>query len=174
MKKILIIIAVPVVSMACSDGNMSSMGKQAEKPLIMQIINGSTVPPLPNVEENFKDIGGIDADKNGVRDDVDRLIALNTEQKFRNAAKQAAQLAQSALLNNNQEFLFQYQCALAFLPSDDAVILKNAIFNTKERNDIYNKLDAKAGSVLEVRYSGAGDLFEASKKCQDKNQSVIN
>lgn len=52
-----------------------SHGGDPAKPEIWDTINGIKVPPLPDKTENDKTIGGIDINNNGVRDDVERLIA---------------------------------------------------------------------------------------------------
>ena len=41
----------------------------------VSIINGYTVPPVPDKVLNNSSLLGVDSDKNGIRDDVDRFIA---------------------------------------------------------------------------------------------------
>lgn len=41
----------------------------------MEVINGITVPPEPAVAANNATVVGVDVNNNGVRDDVERLIA---------------------------------------------------------------------------------------------------
>lgn len=39
------------------------------------VINGIAVPPMPNSRENNATLLGVDVDQNGIRDDIDRMIA---------------------------------------------------------------------------------------------------
>ena len=40
-----------------------------------EMINGIAVPPEPDAKENNTTLAGVDSNKNGVRDDVERMIA---------------------------------------------------------------------------------------------------
>lgn len=48
---------------------------------VYQVINGITVPPEPAPSINNATLAGVDINNNGVRDDVERLIAQNTTNK---------------------------------------------------------------------------------------------
>jgi hypothetical protein len=49
-----------------------------------EIINGIAVPPEPDMTENNATLAGVDSNSNGVRDDVERLIAqtVKTQNSF--------------------------------------------------------------------------------------------
>lgn len=48
---------------------------RSETAQISEVINGITVPPEPDSDLNNSTLAGIDVNKNGVRDDVERVIA---------------------------------------------------------------------------------------------------
>ncbi len=55
-----------------SDGNSTSGDSKAEQEVI--VINGHTLPPEPDPAINNATLLGVDVNKNGVRDDVERWI----------------------------------------------------------------------------------------------------
>ena len=60
---------------------------QVDKTIQYEIINGIQVPPEPDPIANNATLTGIDVNENGVRDDVERVIAISvsTIQQFNNA-----------------------------------------------------------------------------------------
>lgn len=126
-------------------------------------INNIAVPVIPDVTTNNATIAGVDSNKNGIRDDVDRLIAVtNTGTQQQNTATRisAAMKAQTALTAANQKAndYRKYECDITSLGPEDGVVFHNAIFNTKERRAMYkNNLPAAGTSyTLSVRPDGLG------------------
>lgn len=62
-------------------------------------INGIAVPPEPEATTNAATLAGIDANANGVRDDVERSIAHNTPLAFADGMKVAKLLQQQVAGN---------------------------------------------------------------------------
>ena len=60
---------------------------QSQETPSLQVINGIPVPPEPDVTLNDSTLAGVDTNNNGVRDDVERLIAQKTSSldEFKNA-----------------------------------------------------------------------------------------
>lgn len=110
--------------------------------------------PIPPVVEDGKaTLAGIDANANGVRDDVEQYISQShpNSAKERAALTQYAKVAQSALLDANDKALsIQHaeeadramECGWYTFPSDDAydnshTSLQKVILNTDARNRAY-------------------------------------
>jgi hypothetical protein len=68
------VLIVMVLLSGCSqsDGNSTSGDSKAEQEVI--VINGHTLPPEPDPAINNATLLGVDVNKNGVRDDVERWI----------------------------------------------------------------------------------------------------
>ena len=66
-----------------------------------EVINGVVVPPEPAVDLNNLTIAGFDANGNGIRDDVERLVARNfgSDVRMYSLAFRNAKTLQTALLN---------------------------------------------------------------------------
>lgn len=85
-----------------------------QDPKVM-VINGVKVPPVPDPIENNKTLGGIDTDNNGVRDDIDRLIA----EKFPDNPALRAGVAKyegavrTAIMQPSKKNVFRAMAALA-------------------------------------------------------------
>lgn len=90
------IVILLVLLSACSGG-----GDQQP----MEQINGITVPPAPDVAANRATIAGVDSDRNGIRDDVDRMLATDFGKSpaFHEEAVSFARTEQAALLNPTAE-----------------------------------------------------------------------
>lgn len=137
-----------------------------------EVINGITVPLEPDVQVNNSTLAGVDSNSNGVRDDVERLAAINFNEKNTARIYTAAQYAQRAITTKNSAELFNFQCAASNMNEEDIEVLKNAIFNTKERRSIYNTLDSKAGATGTVTISTDGTSVIPSQECANKYSPV--
>lgn len=105
------------------------------------IINGIKVPPVPNKAQNDAtiagvDIGGPDGVPNGIRDDIDRMIAWrwgNDTKKFA-AAQEYEKAFQSVMVSptrdNQIAFMVASACTDSSATSND---IEYAVGNTKER-----------------------------------------
>lgn len=107
-----------------------------------EVINGITVPPEPAPSINNATLTGVDINKNGVRDDVERKIALaaSSQGAFQISMLYASRL-QSILQSNipetseeAQRIMLSPECAI----SGQSLLLINIsysrlIFNTNER-----------------------------------------
>jgi hypothetical protein len=146
---VMIIGVTSVTLIACGGGNESSQSSQAN--IVSDKINGLSVPPLPESQKNDATIEGIDVDKNGVRDDVDRLIAIsivdNPEKlpEFIEFAKAAQNLLSEKDEGKLRERNLSLGCEDRGISYSDSIFLHSAIFNTKERLDIYKKSQPESG-----------------------------
>jgi hypothetical protein len=69
-------IAALAILSACGGGGASgSPGQSAGGGATTETINGIAVPPTPDPAANRATVAGVDSNGNGVRDDVDRLLA---------------------------------------------------------------------------------------------------
>jgi hypothetical protein len=94
MKKIILSLSL-LLLIGCSDKDFVPT-KNIDKN--QRVINGYTVPPEPDEKLNNSTVLGIDSDNNGVRDDVDRLVALNFPDPVKHAlAIQGARATQITL-----------------------------------------------------------------------------
>lgn len=89
------------------------------------VINGIKVPPVPDPKINNATIAGVDSDNNGVRDDIDRLVA----EKF----------------GDNP---LRYQGVIELERNLQSVLLSPANRNAQIAYD--NKLECMSSQVLEV------------------------
>lgn len=113
-------------------------------------VNGYTLPPEPNKEENEKTLLGIDSNTNGVRDDVERAIyerfpkEIRRQQLMQQARAHQSFLADEDAITNAQKwekiitkdiacakYLFR-KFNIDFDLEADAY-MKNVLYNTKER-----------------------------------------
>lgn len=123
----------------------------------------SNLPPDPG-EEGKKTLAGIDSDDDGVRDDVQRYIALTypDSEKTRAGLTQYAKSVQGALLDaDDKELSMKHEekiskaddCIEFMLGTDeyDQYISNEAlpmILNTKERTMAYFKYDEQLGGEV--------------------------
>ncbi len=109
------------------------------------IINGIRVPPMPNEAENNKTVAGIDVNANGVRDDIERLVAeeFGEEKALYQAVLQHEKLLQQGLISPTEENAVAFAKSLACFPDlskiSDSRTAKS-IINTRARSESATKL----------------------------------
>jgi hypothetical protein len=168
------------------------------KPLLVKInlvkpetINGVVVPPEPPADLNNATLTGFDANGNGVRDDVERLIATAHPQsaRARAALMQSAAATQRLLVSSgdSQESRLQYlgaatYCsAAAFMAGPDDVTggaraldasrrLRAQIINTSDRILAFANANAGLGGT----FVKAPPFAEAASYCQTALGSLPN
>ena len=113
----------------------------------MEVINGITVPPEPAPTINNATLAGVDVNNNGVRDDVERVVARSSS-NF-NASMQIA-LAYGWILSAPEiksrtealRFYSKILCATSTVPQAtfgaSNKLLRDAIFNTNQRKAMLN------------------------------------
>lgn len=115
-----------------------------------EVINGITVPPEPAPSVNNATIAGVDLNKNGVRDDVERKIAqtLGKDLTKYTQAITFAQIEQAMVTvsssANVQAMIKQVVCNP--LTSNETGPGTALLLNTRERDNAYSL--AMAGAVL--------------------------
>jgi hypothetical protein len=163
------ILASTLFLTACGGGRESNT---TATPVAIQteVINGQTVPLAPDPAINNSTVAGVDSNKNGVRDDVERLIAITNN---KNLAKEIeiAKYAQIAVSSKNKDALFDFQCAIESLNAQDRPVLQNAIFNNKERRELYNALDTPAGELITFTVTSTG--VTSSKECRIYSSPIV-
>ena len=124
----------------------------------MEVINGVTVPPEPAPDLNNATLAGVDVNNNGVRDDVERVIANNStgSTDFANSllyAKYYNELAIASTPPNREIALLKlktFRCSAfdssslpkQLLPSGSSSLM-SIVFNTKDRRNkllTFNKI----------------------------------
>lgn len=116
-----------------------------------EVINGITVPPEPAPSINNATLAGVDVNGNGVRDDVDRAIAVLYGGKEKlPAGFLIAKSGQLILTKNNitSVDVDSYSCAKLNLSEVSSQALHNLIFNTTARQAAYKKTLPRAGANL--------------------------
>jgi hypothetical protein len=127
---------------ACSGGSGGSS---------VTTINGISVPPEPDVTQNKVSVAGIDSNFNGVRDDVERIVAAKfggVGDKYTEALNHA-KAEQSLIISENSNAVNTYiqTVACSKLSVDESDSLTKIQLDTRERRMIYaQKL---AGKVSE-------------------------
>ena len=135
---------------------------------------GSGLPPDPG-EAGMVTLEGIDSDQDGIRDDIQRYIALTypDSQKTRAALKQFTLAFQEAILEspdeasamNNVEDMHRAQECLWYIHSRSSIKMKNSLkaeyLNTMERSRAYLEYNKK----LSGKVFGSKDLDEYKTSC---------
>ncbi len=111
----------------------------------LEVINGIKVPPMPETTANNATVAGIDVNANGVRDDVERLVAEEfggNDKLYQETMTYFVNL-QRGVLNPSPENARIYAKSLACF-SDLKQLAKSRIeastLNTRERVDAVTKL----------------------------------
>jgi hypothetical protein len=125
-----------------------------------QVINGITVPPEPDATVNNSTLAGVDINKNGVRDDVERVIAkkVTSSSEFANAID-AARAYQSALISgflsqsDAEAYMLRLHCdARKTHPGLQTGDIQNLTLNTPDRNKTFILNGSKfGGTVINIR-----------------------
>jgi len=111
-----------------------------------EIINGITVPPEPPANLNNATLAGFDANGNGVRDDVERMLANDfARQPARYQEVLSFSRAEQSLLvarrstSSQDSYMNTIACALerGMVTSDDLDKVTYADLNTRERGNTY-------------------------------------
>lgn len=109
-----------------------------------EVINGISVPPEPDPIVNNSTLAGVDSNKNGVRDDVERIIARKVSgiAGFNRAlvvARAYQRLLASATVSqaDSDASMLEVECFVYRNLTDPVGIksaeIKNTVFNTPER-----------------------------------------
>lgn len=115
-----------------------------------EIVNGVAVPPEPPPELNNATLAGFDVNGNGVRDDVERVLASSfgssplvaTYLRFATAEQQVLLTGSSLALAASDG---AYLCG--GLKSSDTDVLTNILLNTPQRQQAYKSATAAAPAV---------------------------
>lgn len=136
----LILIAAGTALAAC--GGAGSSMSEASAP---EVINGITVPPEPDSTINAKTLAGVDSNSNGVRDDVERKLALAVKSNADYSAaiayaKDYQSLITNALPANRDAALLAYSkviCTLIAASADVKTLnMETFIATTTARSDV--------------------------------------
>lgn len=114
------------------------------------VINGHPVPPMPDPVENKKTVSGVDSDHNGIRDDIDRLVAedFGDSSKYFGAvlyAKAMQEVMIHPTKENAEKSDNEAACVAPLNGSDEthyALLkmekLERMLVNTRERGNAYS------------------------------------
>jgi predicted nucleic acid-binding Zn-ribbon protein len=116
-----------------------------------EIINGIPVPPEPDPVVNNATLAGVDEDKNGVRDDVQRVIAEKSKSQNEYMETIEIQKTTGKLFTNFDQVnlrneMIQSACKLSRISLPTYAM--NATLNSKERELAYRKGIGKIGGFL--------------------------
>ena len=135
---------------------------------------GDNLPPDPG-EAGKATLAGIDSDADGIRDDIQRYIALTypDSQKTRAALRQFTFALDKAIMEspdetsalNNTERMHRASECLWYIHSRNSIIIKNLLkaeyLNTADRSRAYLAYDAKLGGHV----FGGKDFEEYWSSC---------
>lgn len=118
------------------------------------VINGISVPPEPPLELNNTTLAGFDVNGNGVRDDVERLIAarFGSDPTKRAFATSVAKSMQAMFLAPSPATLHGYveigRCVLDDAVLADGIVIEKAMLSSTQRRRLYGTLTA--GTVIDM------------------------
>lgn len=116
------------------------------------IINGIKVPPLPDPKINNATQAGVDSNSNGIRDDVERVLAIEfgaNKDKYEQALT-FARAEQNLVVKQNEAAITDYIRAVSCttLEPEESDKLTFSLLNTEGRGNAYgNLLAGKGGSM---------------------------
>lgn len=119
---------------------------------IVEKINGIAVPPQPDAATNQATVEGVDSDNNGIRDDIDRLIAqeFGTNPANYVEASNYARTQQAAITSPSPETITQHidllRCITDNQKLDDLKKISMATIDTGARRAAYG--NTFAGAVI--------------------------
>ncbi len=123
-----------------------------------EVINGITVPPEPSPTLNNATLAGVDANKNGVRDDVERKLAKQIEASIFSTVVIAARSYQNVLISppkDKQSAIAVFKIAYCLnVPSEIELNILRWTFDTQEREYLLNDLQSKAGAFFGSELEG--------------------
>lgn len=149
-----LVLSLALTLAACGGGGGGGGTAQptAPPPLVDDRINGLQVPPQPDAASNRLSVAGIDTDKNGIRDDLDRLIAtqFGTNTGLYDLARQHARTQQAALLAPSPENVNAHVAVIRCISDakrlSDLKLVTAATLDTPARQSAY--ATAFAGAAL--------------------------
>ncbi len=147
---------------------------QSEPPVDPPDLPGTGLPPDPG-EAGKATLEGIDSDQDGIRDDIQRYIALTypDSQKTRAALRQFTSAFHKAILQspdresalNNVEDMHRAQECLWYIHSRSSIKISDSLMaeylNTMERSLAYLDYNKKLGGTI----FGSKDLNEYKTSC---------
>jgi hypothetical protein len=141
--------AASMLVAACGGSGSSS------EPIAKERINGIEVPPAPDPVANAATLAGVDVDGNGLRDDIDRLLAMEfgTDTAAHVVAKRFSITEQAAIVRPSASTAAAHLLELECI-SDRAILLKlskvtRAALSTSARARAYGA--AFAGATIKAR-----------------------
>jgi hypothetical protein len=155
----------------------------------VRVYDGITEPALPDFEENDKTIMGIDANKDGVRDDIEIYINRTYEKaNVRRALKQyvvgkyavlrlAEDVDSSLALKTVERSSAILDCLSFVLPDYDFEMISKVndlIFNTKDREEKFNYSYGKIGVGQLVGKSHEHNYEEWNRYCEFEIEDYEN
>lgn len=123
----------------------------------VELINGIPVPPEPDSVANNTTLSGIDINGNGVRDDVERIIATKIKniqnfEKIIAYAKAEEKIITSPTPSNRVDALklvSESYCTIGLIGEIERdIITDNVIANTNARKENLNKFNYVVGSYF--------------------------
>ena len=175
----LLLVSIMISGCSQSEGNSSSATATGE------MVNGHTLPPEPDPDVNNATLLGVDANNNGVRDDVERWIFKEYDEPIVQAvAMQNARAFQIILADPSKaretdklieaqidcESYYQHQDPRRLIPRETFLHKESRplMLNTKERNRAYYEYNqALSGGVYPAR-----DRSKYKESC-DFNETKI-
>ncbi len=132
----------------CTMGTLSSCGGGgggSNTSANTEVINGISVPPEPDPVQNNATVAGVDANNNGVRDDVERKIAETSPSNYQASLDDA---------KNYQLFVDQnpsvnYSMVMKKMRCS-TVDTSDFVLNTENRKESYTKKLREEGLLLTI------------------------
>lgn len=146
-----------VSSGASSDASSSSSSSG-------ETINGHIVPPEPDPVLNDSTLAGIDVNANGVRDDVERVIAASYEDREEFDAAILGASALQKMMTDSHDYKKNskdFHCETRFLGDDQQNIITFLTHNTKERRSRFNEVSNLKPTSEEMEFDQNGNPLDS-------------
>ena len=137
--------------------------EQVVETVRLETINGMTVPPEPDANLNTATLAGVDSDKNGLRDDVDRVLAgeFGSTYPKLEALIAFAKAQQTLLVSGSQAAVKAsdriYLCS--GLKAKETNVLTYKLLDTSERRTAYKTIMSRNAVI---------NLSEDLRACETK------
>lgn len=121
-------------------GPVSSSTPVQEPSKEVEVINGISVPPEPDKAANNATVAGVDSNSNGVRDDIERMIAekFGQDKEFYDQLIAYHAVLRAGMTNPTKETGLAYVKTLACFPQKEKYAgspIERAVFNTPTRRE---------------------------------------
>lgn len=145
LHRLSVVMIAPFFLVSCGGGAgsdspaASTISSSSSSAIKMEVINGIAVPPEPDPIKNEATIQGVDVNTNGVRDDVEREIAIKSEKGQEKTANDIAKSYEKILqMNSSSDIDNEFRNIRCNLQkSKSSLNITELVINNEDRSKIY-------------------------------------